>query len=142
MTENEYDGYDEAFINTDVPCPDEVDFSLSIPKMKSIGSVCAYIENTGDVDLENVDWEINLSYGMIFKRNKKVNGTVDEILENLGETVCTGNKFGPSSLKCGFGKMQGTVTASVGGLEKSIGFSGFMLGRIILITQQWDVEEE
>jgi len=129
-TQIPYDGEDTAKI-TSAP---KIELSITIPKRVFIGKICAVIENTGEVDLNNVSWEINLTVGGgLLKKNVKRNCTIDLLEINKKRRVCTGRPFGPSAIKFKFGRVCGHVLAKVGDYQVEKSFSGFIIGRLIVI---------
>lgn len=120
--------------------PPEVNLSISISNTISIGKICANINNTGELDVSNVYWEINLTAGLL-KKSYFANGTIESIMTNEMETVCTGNSFGRTAIKLRFGGVSGYVLAKLEGFETKIEFSGFVFGRIIIITEYGPPEE-
>jgi len=128
-TQIPYDGEDVAKI-TSAP---KIGLSIKIPKRMFIGKICAVIENTGEVDLNNVSWEINLTVRGLLKKNVKRNCTIDLLEINKKRRVCTGKPFGPSAIKFKFGRVCGHVLAKVGDYQVEKSFSGFIIGRLIVI---------
>ena len=119
------------YINPPIPEP-EINLTITIPKKIFLGKVNAVIKNVGETDVSDVNWEINLTAG-IRKKLYTVSGTIDEIKINLNEQVSTGKSFLRTAIKFKFGRVIGTITASVGDYSTSIDFSGLALGRIIII---------
>jgi len=112
----------------------ELELTITFPKRIFIGKICVLIKNTGETDATDVNWEINLTAGIRMK-DYSADGTIKLIEKNKNEKVCTGRCLGRSAIKLKFGKLSGTVTASVGEYNTMIDFSGFIFGRLIFIRK-------
>jgi len=111
---------------------------MFIPNSVSIGKICAYIRNNGG-NLSNIYWEINVTAGLT-KKSYFANGTISLLKGDITE-VCTGNSFGKTAIKLRFGGISGYVLVKIEGFETKIEFSGFIFGRIIIITEYGPSEE-
>ncbi|MDH7506822.1 MAG: hypothetical protein QHH15_03410 [Candidatus Thermoplasmatota archaeon] len=108
---------------------------LSIKKGFSLGKVCAVIENIGEVDAHNINWEFNITAGVLRKKPIQNNGTIDLIEINKNKQICSGRIFGKSAIKLRFGRIKGYVQASVEDYTTKIEFSGFITGRAIIVLR-------
>jgi len=117
-----------------------VQIAISMKKGLSLGKVNALIKNIGEVDANDISWEINLTAGVIRKKPISESGTIELIEINKNEKVCSGRLFGRGAIKLRLGRIKGTVEASVDGFSTSIDFSGFILGRIIIILRSSIIE--
>jgi len=87
----------------------------------------AEIKNTGEIKLENVDWEINLSGGIIDSFTPDAYGTLPTLESGDTELVTTKPVFG-------FCKIEITVTASIDEIEVTKTVDGFVFLFYVLIT--------
>lgn len=102
-----------------------IDLDITMPK-RSRGTVSATITNNGGDDLAGISWKITATGGMLGKLDVSADGTVDIDSEEHADI-----NTGECSLCFGFGKITGTVEASIGEYEKSVEFSGFLIGKTI-----------
>ena len=119
-------GYEHVITITEEEEP-VINLSIDINKL-SFGEIKGTIKNTGDIDVSDVDWKINITGGILDKINLAANGTIDEL--NQGEQGCI--TTGKRSLKHGFGRVNVVVTAVVDGQNFTETFHGFVLGRIFI----------
>jgi hypothetical protein len=122
---------------------DTIEIEITISKKLFIGRVGAKIQNTGNGTLENISWKIDITKaGVLRKVRQPAEGTIEILEEGDEKQVWIGKVFGPfKSIKLRVGRIQGTVTASVGGYSETIEFKGLILGRIILIRSYGPPEE-
>ena len=106
-----------------------INLSIDISRL-SFGEIKGTIENTGDIDVSDVDWVINVTGGILNKINLTANGTIDELNQGDSSPFTTGKR----TLKHGFGRVTVVVTAVVDGQEFTETFHGFVLGRIFINT--------
>ena len=132
-TQIPYEGEDLAEIKSAYEPEPEVELTIKMPRRIFFGKICATIENTGDINLNNVYWEISLTTGLVLKKDLKRNGIIASLEINKCKQVCTGKSFGSSSIKFKFGRVCGHVLAKVDGYQVEKNFSGFILGRLIII---------
>jgi fimbrial isopeptide formation D2 family protein len=126
---------------------EEVQIYVQINKKIFIGKVCAEIINTGDVDINYIEWKITVTGGLLNRINKSYNGTFSKPALTPGDikTFCGGKSFGRNALKFRFGRVIITVKAtgfndlSEDTFEKV--YRGLVLGRIILIRGEITQEE-
>ncbi len=104
-----------------------INLSIDISRL-SFGEIKGTIENTGDIDVSDVDWVINVTGGILNKINLTANGTIDELNQGDSSPFTTGKR----TLKHGFGRVTIEVTAVVDGQEFTETFYGFVLGRIFI----------
>ena len=104
---------------------DEIDLSICLPRM-SRGMMSATITNNGDDDLAGVCWEITVTGGMMGGVDVSANDTADIDSEDHADV-----DTGAGSIGFGFGKVTGTVNVAFGDYEKSVDFSGFLVGKTL-----------
>ena len=111
-------------------------------KIFGIGRVGAIITNKAGENLTYIDWNISfaktgLLIGPIFGFNVQHNCTIDELEDGESQTVYTGPMFLKGSIGfLKFGRGNGKITVTVNGEDYSKEFSGLVLGKLVLITQQ------
>jgi fimbrial isopeptide formation D2 family protein len=109
-----------------------IDLRITLP-MFSRGMISASIENYGEDDLADIDWEITATGGMLGKVNVSANGTVDIESDDLEKI-----NSGAGSIGAGFGKITGKIKASIGEYEVEKEFSGFLIGKFILFQPTFE----
>ncbi|MGF3553942.1 MAG: hypothetical protein ACQXXF_01520 [Thermoplasmatota archaeon] len=133
---NSNDGTGQIYVHLYVIAPK---LMLSITRRLFLGNVCAKILNIGDLDASNVNWEINITAGIIRKKPISEVGTIPLIEINKNEQVCLGKLIGRTAIKLRFGRIKGEVKASVDDYTTKIGFSGLIFGRIIIIIRVYPI---
>jgi len=124
-TEYEYDGEDTAQVHAG----DEIGIHI-YAKWLHIGRVNAYIVNIGHDDLEDVDWTIDVTGGMLKRVNASASGTIESLPEYISAKVSLSRR---SLLRNG-GRVTITVTATpAGGATVEETFKGIVIGRIIIV---------
>ena len=93
-----------------------------------IASVRAEIENIDDEDMDDVNWSISVTGGILSMINRTKNGTIEALEANTTETVRL-------LLILGIGKVNVTMTATFGDFGTRImkTASGFVLGPLVII---------
>jgi len=123
---------------------DEVEESIEITvKRFGIGRICAEIENEEETAFTNVSYTISMTGGLLGRVNVSHNCTIEELAAGATEQICTSSTmFGAGSVKlfC-FGRVNGEVEIIAGGETYPYEFSGFVIGKLVLITKQGIPEE-
>jgi len=123
------------------PIPEDPNATIAV-KMLGIGQIKATIENNGGVNLTNIKWNITAAGGLLNKINVTNNGTLEKLNkgEHLnvitgGNFVILGASFGKGSI-FGLGKISGSVTFTSDEFTTDNYFTGFVIGKLVLITSQ------
>ena len=128
-------GYEHVVVITEAPAPPNETTELTVKMgMFSFGRIKAIVINTGDINLTDISWEINATGGVLKRITIYNNGTIDTL--NTNESVkiySSARMFGRGSSKFGIGRISGTVKLTSGDYEKTQEFSGFVIGKIIII---------
>jgi len=121
-----YEGSDTASVKiTEKPAVPPVTLSIKI-KPLSIGKIIVKICNTGETDVNNLEWNITVNA-------KRKGFTVEGSSGTIGKDDCVTISTGKRSIKRILGKVQVTVTVNVPGYEPfTTGFYGFVFGRLFL----------
>ncbi len=115
-----------------------VQIYVQINKKISIGRVYAEVINTGDVEINHIEWNITVVGGLLHRINKSSNDILSTLKPGYSVTIFTGRSFGRSAIKFGFGRIKITVNATAYNdyskdyAEKE--YKGFILGRLIIIS--------
>ena len=113
---------------------EEVNLKISIDRRIFIGKIRATIKNIGETDVSNVNWEVDITAG-VRKKPRSFTGTIGTIKTGETAKIRTGRAFLKPAIKFRFGRIKGTITASVGNYDTTLEFSGFILGRLIFIPK-------
>jgi len=109
---------------------EETDLGITIAKF-SRALIKADIKNKGGADLTDIVYEFNATGGILKRIKVNANGTIDL---NSGQTKTVDS--GVKSVGFGFGKISGTLKVTVDSYEKTVNFSGLLMGKMVLITKQ------
>jgi len=131
-------GGDEVFtvtVNVAEESQEEPELSILPPSLLNIDHVEATIENIGGIDVANVDWEINITGGLLGLVTIENSGTIAYLVADGSETISSNEPVVANGmLPFGLGRISGTIKASVGGdysIEEPVG--GFIIGKYIII---------
>jgi len=117
------------------PPPPPVQLEIKVKKGLSIGRISAIIKNVGEMDASNISWGFNFTAGMLRKKPIAQDGTLPLIEINKNKKVTSGKLFGRSTVKLRFGRIRGTIQASVDDYTTTTEFSGVIIGRVIFIIR-------
>jgi hypothetical protein len=134
------------YIKKEEPKPG-VQIYVQINKKIFFGKVYADIINTGDVDVYYIEWNMTVVGGLLNRINKPSHGILPKPPLKPGDskTISTGNSFGKTAIKFGFGRITITVNANAYNdysedyIEKV--YNGFILGRLIIIRGEIKQED-
>jgi fimbrial isopeptide formation D2 family protein/uncharacterized repeat protein (TIGR01451 family) len=123
-------GYEFEVTITEEPVQD-VNLSVTV-RMFGFGKVVADVENIGENDLTDINYEFDGTGGILGKAVVNDTGEIDSLdVDEVKSIESAVNMTG--LLKFGFGPISGKITLSVDGEEVEEEFSGWLLGKLILI---------
>jgi hypothetical protein len=106
-----------------------------------LGRVKVTLTNNGEVDLENVDWEMSITGGILKRINVTNNGTIDNLAIEKSVAVISGGMFGQGSIS-GFGQISGEIKVSTEGYSNAKQIKGFALGRLVIVFPLAEIQPE
>jgi len=109
--------------------PPEIDLGVTFGKF-SRATIKADIKNKGTEDLTGITYVFNATGGILKRVKVNANGTVDL---NTGQTKTV--ETGANSVGFGIGKISGTIKLAVEDYEKTVSFEGFLLGKMVFISE-------
>lgn len=125
-------GYEHAVVITNESGPDEKELNVTVSAF-SFGRIVFTVENTGDVGMENINWTVNVTGGLLGRYEYETNCTIDSLEAGKNTTETTGYPVGPSSIPRGFGKVTVKINLNDGDYNKDFEFQGWLLGKIFLM---------
>ncbi|RLI62921.1 MAG: hypothetical protein DRO67_06585 [Candidatus Asgardarchaeum californiense] len=132
-------GYEHEVVITEAPVPDEKELNVSVSTL-SFGRIIFTVENVGDVNMENVDWIVNVTGGLLGRVEYEVNCTIDSI--EVGDSVreTTGWPIGSSSIPSGFGRVTVKISLTDGDYTQDFEFEGWLIGKILLMPPTYSAQ--
>jgi len=129
-------GYEHEIIITD---PDANALNVTVQSF-SIGRIIFNVENIGTLNMENVDWKVNVTGGLLGRVEYDANCTIDSI--EVGDTVRvpTGYPIGSTSMPRGFGKVTVKISLTDGDYAEDFEFGGWLLGKIFLMPPTYSAQ--
>ncbi|RLF32678.1 MAG: hypothetical protein DRM98_03485 [Thermoplasmata archaeon] len=133
-------GYEHVIVITEAPPNKTKELTVEM-SMFGFGRVTATVTNTGDIDLADINWEINATGGILKRITIYNNGTIETLNKDQSTKISSSDRmFGRGSSNFGFGKIVGTVKLTDGDYEKTHEFSGFVIGKIIIIPPVYTIQ--
>lgn len=132
--ESSWSAYGYEVVITELPPPQEKSLNVTVKRF-SIGRIVFTVTNDGNVDMENIDWIVNVTGGLRNRINYEVNCSIDSLKVNESVTKATGWPFGKTSIPRGFGKIEIKISLSDGDYAKDFEFSGLLIGKIVVVKQ-------
>lgn len=129
--ESEWAYFPHKIVITEIPEP-EYNLKISVSKF-GLGQIKATVKNDGDDDVSNVQYAIKATGGILNLLNVDKAGNIPEILKGQSKEISAGATIGLNVIR-GFGKIIGSVEARIGSYKTEKTFEGFIIGRIIILT--------
>jgi len=125
-------GYEHVVVITDEPVTDEKELNVNVSRF-SFGRIIFTVKNIGDIDMEDIDWIVNVTGGLLKKVNYEANCTIESLDVDKSVRVTTGWPIGSTSMPRGFGKVTVKISLTDGDYAEDFEFQGWLIGKIFLM---------